>query len=104
MAKKKTETEVPPTRYTFTKIVKETDKAWCLRLASGEDDWFPKSQCDIENDDTVVVPDWIVKDRARKEKEVAKDVNKNVNDNEIEFHLNEAIKHIQLAQGELNED
>jgi hypothetical protein len=58
-----------PLEFRFTQIVTETDKAWLVELEdTGDNEWFPKSQCEIELDDensflhgagTIYVPYWL---------------------------------------------
>jgi len=42
----------------FTKIIKETDKAWHLEMSGGRSQWFPKSKCFI-SDKIVHLPEWL---------------------------------------------
>jgi hypothetical protein len=44
-------------------IIAETDKAWLLNV-SGEETWFPKSKCEInEGAGTITVPQWLAEQK-----------------------------------------
>lgn len=50
----------------------ETPDAWCLEI-DGADYWFPKSICEIDEDDcTVEVPSWLVRKEGLESYEVWK--------------------------------
>lgn len=43
-------------------IVKETDKAWLIKLVDPELDfqeWLPKSQAEIDPEEKLFIPDWL---------------------------------------------
>jgi hypothetical protein len=43
----------------YQEIVTETEKAWLIKMKSGEA-WFPKSQCKLDVTHKVIrVPDWL---------------------------------------------
>ena len=46
----------------FEAIVRETEKAWLLKLDEKTEAWFPKSQCVIEDEtgDQILVPEWLI--------------------------------------------
>jgi hypothetical protein len=47
--------------YDFDEIKKETDKAWLVTI-EGEDYWFPKSLCRLD-DSSIVIPIWMAEDK-----------------------------------------
>lgn len=65
--------EPEPLEFRFLEVVTETDKAWLLSLEdTGDNEWFPKSQCELELDDdygsphgegTILVPEWLARDK-----------------------------------------
>jgi len=43
----------------FDELIKETDLSWLLKI-DGDQIWFPKSRCEIDEDDgTIEVPEWL---------------------------------------------
>ena len=39
----------------------ETSKAWLAILKDDSEVWFPKSQCSMEKDNLISVPEWLMK-------------------------------------------
>jgi hypothetical protein len=47
--------------FDLEELVKETDKAWLVKI-EGEEMWLPKSQVEIE-DEIVFIPEWLAKEK-----------------------------------------
>lgn len=47
-------------KLTVKSIKHETPKAWLAILEDGSEVWFPKSQCSKKEDNTLLVPDWLL--------------------------------------------
>jgi len=45
----------------FKSIKHETSKAWLTILKDDSEVWFPKSQCSMKDEKSLVVPEWLVK-------------------------------------------
>lgn len=50
--------------YDFSEKITETDKSWLLKYLNFKgqvvEDWFPKSQCEIDLEDLkIIVPNWL---------------------------------------------
>jgi len=47
------------------RIVRETEKALLVDVGEGEgkEIWLPKSQCEVEDDCTIVVEEWLAKEK-----------------------------------------
>ena len=46
------------------KLVAETPKAYLIKLKSGVEHWFPKSQCDFNKDRMCIeVPQWLLESK-----------------------------------------
>lgn len=44
----------------FDELIRESDSAWLIRTADGDEVWLPKSQCELDEDDNRVdVPEWL---------------------------------------------
>ena len=48
--------------FDYDELKYETDAAWLLDI-DGEELWFPKSKCDIDDDQTIAVPEWSAKEK-----------------------------------------
>lgn len=47
--------------FEYTKIIRETEKAWFLEMNAGAQTWFPKSKCKLNEElKLVFVPQWLV--------------------------------------------
>ena len=48
----------------FDTVIHETKLAWLLGFDDGREEWFPKSMCELyENDNIIVVPSHIAKEK-----------------------------------------
>lgn len=45
------------------KVVRETTAAYLVDVGEEEDIWLPKSQCEIEDDCTIIVEEWLARER-----------------------------------------
>ena len=41
----------------------ETPKAWLAILDDDKEVWFPKSQCEMTEDNKLSVPEWLLKEK-----------------------------------------
>jgi len=49
-----------PVTVVYRKLMRTTEKAWCLLLGDGRAEWFPKSQCTLDREEKILlVPEWL---------------------------------------------
>ena len=63
-----------PVTYTeleYKFIIKETDKAWLLRMSGNAESWWPKCVCDIGDigEKLITVPDWLIQQKIKNKKD-----------------------------------
>ena len=47
----------------FEELIRESDQAWFIFLEDGREIWFPKSQCELDEDEKWIdMPDWLAFD------------------------------------------
>jgi hypothetical protein len=50
--------------FAYDTVEHETDKAWLVKLADSEKAWFPKSQCILNEGDSIIeVPRWLAEEK-----------------------------------------
>ncbi len=60
----KRDEEVETKFFDYASVEKKTEKAFLLTMESGEELWFPKSQCKLnERTSEVEVPKWMAVDK-----------------------------------------
>lgn len=48
------------TNFEYSRIIKETNRAWLLEMNAGARQWFPKSECELDEDKKLItVPIWL---------------------------------------------